>query len=268
MNRSDYDDYRYDNNSRRTVRRSSSAASNEPARERRSSEYYDRDRNSGGPSVYYDARGVRVKKSKFANGFVKALIFFVIPYIVINSIIFILVTAAPKIDIAVKNTDNYKDTTVTFDVNCLLPVKELSVTMESEEIPYEKSGNSYTATVSKNGTIYITVTALNGMSTTNYAEIGILDDVPPVIDETKCRIENGVLTFTISDTQSGVDFDSIYGTDSAGRTVTPESINKTSGTVSIPMTTNTLEIHFSDMVGNAREASISANEVEMFSNQQ
>ena len=284
-----YDDYTYDDTSRRTVRRNASdpheiqasprasERRTRAARDRRteSSSYQTSDRNtkqSGsyssdryrdtkGSGFLYDARGTRVRQQKAPAGFLKTFLFFIIPYLVINGLIFFLVTAAPKVEISVGDTDNYRTVKVTVTAGGLLPVKDVQITMESNPLECEKDGNTYTAEVTQNGTVYASVSSVNGMSASAYAEVSSLDDTPPVVDETGCRIENDILTFTISDTQSGVDFDSIYATTPEGEKVIPMEVNKERGIVKIPMNAGQVELHFADMVGNAREATITANEI-------
>lgn len=274
-----YDDYKYDDNSRRTVRRSASGISevqaspraserrSRTAREQRTehsrnfqtSDRYNEGKSSG---LLYDARGARVKKPKAPTGFLKTFLFFIIPYLVINGLIFFLVTAAPKVDIKVGDTDDYRTVTVTVTTGGLLPVKDVQITMDSNPLECEKDGNTYTTIVSQNGTVYAAVTSVNGMTASAYADVSSLDDTPPVIDENGCHIENDILTFNISDTQSGVDFDSIYATAPDGEKTVPMEVNKERGIVKIPMIADQVEIHFADMVGNAREATITANEIQ------
>ena len=306
---SNYDDYTYDDTSRRTVRRSAAETNGErdarsasgadeltaspraserrtrSARERRpgnsegtgrsslsgsgrsSSRGSDSYRSGGSfgegksSGILYDARGARVRKPVAPGGFLRTLLFFIIPYLVINGLIFFLVTATPKVEIKVGDTDNYRTVKVTVTTGGLLPIKDVQITMESNPLECEKDGSTYTAEVAQNGTVYAVVTSVNGMTSSAYADISSLDDTPPVIDETGCKIENDVLTFTISDTQSGVDFDSIYATSPEGEKIVPMEVNKERGIVKIPMIANQMEIHFEDMVGNAREATITANEI-------
>ena len=267
----EYDDYRYDNNSRRTVRRSASGSDGPQASPRASSRgSSQRSTRSGssqtynpgsGSGILYDARGARVKKSKLSNGFVRTLLFFVIPYLIINGIIFVLVTAAPKAEIKVYDTTDYRTAKVEITTGGLLPIKDVQITMESSPLECEKDGGTYTAQVDRNGTVYVSVTSANGMTTSAYADVSSLDDTPPVIDDTSCKIEDGVLSFNISDTQSGVDYDSIYGTSAGGEKTVPMQVNKDKGVVMIPMLSDSMDIHFADMAGNAREAAITANEV-------
>jgi len=210
------------------------------------------------PDFLYDARGVRVKKSRVSGDFLKTLFFFVIPYLVINTIIFLMVTSAPKIRIEPITTDDYQSTTVNFTIHSLMPLKETIVTLESENLPYSKDGSDYTALVTRNGTFYVEATAKNGMRSVAYTDIAILDDTPPVIDDTSCHIEDGLLTFNVSDTQSGINWAKVYALDSDGNRHVPQAIDRETGTVYMPMDVDYLELHVFDMVGNERTATVTA----------
>lgn len=260
---SDYnnDSYRYDNNSRRTVR-AESRTEDRQEHSRGSNERRRRYEDSEGPSILYDARGVRVKQSKVSNEFINTLLFFVLPYIVINTIVFLLVTSTPKIEIKVSGTDDYKTATANFTVSSLLPLKEVYVTMESEDLPYTKSGSTYTAIITKNGTFYVEATSINGMRATGYSDISILDDTPPTIDDSSCHIEEGILSFKVSDTQSGINWSKVYATTPDGRKITGECNEKT-GEVRIPMDVDAMELHVFDLVGNERTASVTATEEQL-----
>lgn len=255
----DFDDYRYDNNSRRTVRAENAAKrTKETVRTKTvSSQNF---RKGDGPSILYDARGVRMKKSRLSGEFANTLLFFIIPYIVINTIVFILVTASPKIEIKLSGTDDYKTASATFTISSLLPLKETVVTLESETIDYTKDGSTYTAVINKNGTLYVEATGINGMRSTAYTDVSILDDTPPTIDDGSCHIDEGMLSFTVSDAQSGVNWKQIYALDAAGNRITPDpgGIDQKTGKVLIPMASDYLELHVPDMVGNERTASITA----------
>lgn len=216
-----------------------------------------------GPGFLYDARGVRVRKSRLSNEFVRTLLFFVLPYLVINAIIFVIVTATPKVEVNVGNTNNYTSSTAKFTVSCLLPIKEVVATIDSEPVEFTKQGSTYTAHVTKNGTFCVEASAVNGMHALGYTDVSLLDDMPPAIDETSCHIEAGVLTFRISDSQSGVDWSSIYALSENGEKSVPLSIEKESGTVAIQMLEDKMEICFADMVGNTRSANITANSEQM-----
>ncbi len=217
-------------------------------------------RRSGGQRLLYDAHGVRIKQSRFPQKLKRALLFYILPYLVINGLIFFVVTATPDINLNVAETDDYQNTQVEFEVKSILPISEMKVQMESVDVPYtETSRHHYISDISHNGMFYVTVKSWNGMQTTNYVNVSVLDDTAPSIDEETCNIANGYLTFVIEDSQSGVDYDSIYGVYDGGKEVRPTRIDTNTGTVSIPMYSNSIELHFEDMVGNARMGTITAS---------
>ncbi len=214
---------------------------------------------SGKGRILYDAHGTRVKGSLLTNKYIRFLLFFLLPYLVINGIILMLVCSSPHISVEVKDTNDYMTAEVDFTVRSLLPIKELKVSLESEPIEAEKTGSTYKCTVNQNGTFTIEATSLNGMLRSSYTDINILDDTAPSIDESSINISNGDLIFTISDTQSGVNYDSIYGVINDTETVYPSEIDKSLGFVTLPLPKNaeSIELHFEDMVGNARSGRIS-----------
>lgn len=209
--------------------------------------------------ILYDARGSRVKSSALTNKYLRFFLFYVIPYFVINGIILMLVCSTPRISVEVKDTDNYINTEVTFTVKSLLPLKMLNVSLESEPLEYEKSGKGYKCMVSKNGTFTVEARSTNGMSQVAFSDIGMLDDTAPSIDESSISINRGELTFNINDTQAGVDFDSIYAVVNEAETIYPSEYDKSLGIVKfiLPKNTEAIELHFEDIVGNARSGRIS-----------
>ena len=218
-------------------------------------------RRPGGQRILYDAHGTRVKSSPLSNKLVRFLLFGLLPYLVINGIILLLVCSTPKISIEVKDTNDYVTSDVVFSVRSLLPLKEMKVTMESAPVEYEKDGSSYRCSVNQNGTFYVEATSVNGMMRAAYADVSMLDDTAPAVDEESAHIDQGSLRFNISDTQSGVNFDSIYAIVNEEQEVYPSEIDKTTGQVTIPLPSkvDSVELYFEDMVGNARSGHITVN---------
>lgn len=209
------------------------------------------------PKLLYDARGMRIQNNRFSNKLKHALLFYALPYLVINGLIFMLVTTAPKIDIKVVETNDYRTTQVEFTVNSLLPLKSLTADIESKEVEFTKEGSTYTATVDLNGTFYVDAIGINGMHGSASADVSVLDATAPILDAENCEISGGDLQFIITDSQSGVNFESIYGIYKGGE-VRPTSYDPETGIVIIPFITDSLEIHAEDMVGNAVIGNISA----------
>ena len=211
--------------------------------------------------IMYDARGNRVKSDPLSNKYLRALLFYVLPYLVINGIILLLVCSSPRISVNVKDTDNYLTAEVEFTVKSLLPIKELNVSLESEPLEYEKTSSGYKCTIDKNGTLAVDAKSLNGMSRSVYTPVNQIDDSAPSIDESSISYSRGELKFTIDDTLSGVDFSSITATLDDGETVEVSSYDANTGSVTLilPKTAEHVELHFEDMVGNAGTAKISVS---------
>lgn len=214
--------------------------------------------HSNGQRILYDARGSRVKSSPLNNKYIRALLSWVLPYTVINGIIFMLVCSSPKVTIDVGDTNDYVSTQVKFTVHSLMPIKNLEVSLESSPVDYEKSGGTYICTVDQNGTFTVKATAFNGMQKTVFADVSTLDDTAPSVEEDSASISHGVLSFNIYDTQSGVDYDSIYGIVDGDERIKPFEVDKELGLVSmqLPVSAKVIELHFADMVGNERSGRI------------
>ena len=208
--------------------------------------------------IMYDARGNRIKSDPFSNKYVRFLLIYALPYLVINGIILMLVCSQPKITVNVKDTNDYIQTEVDFTVKSLLPVKELKVSLESEPVEYEKSGSSYKCIVDKNGTFTVEAKSLNGMIRSVYTDVNQIDDSAPSIDESSIDYSRGELSFTIGDTLSGVDYDSLYGELDNGERIDPHSYDAATGSVTmlLPKTEDSLVLHYEDMVGNAGEGRV------------
>ena len=214
----------------------------------------------GNNRIMYDARGRRIKSDPLSNKYLRVLLLYILPYLVINGIILLLVCSSPRISVDVKDTDDYISTEVSFTVKSLLPVKELNVALESEPLEYTKSGKTYTCVVDKNGTFTVDAKSLNGMSRSVYTDINLLDDAAPSIDESSINYSRGELSFTIEDTLSGVNYEALYGTTDSGERVDVSSSDSALGSVTMILPTKTaeyIELHYEDMVGNAGTAKVS-----------
>ena len=123
------------------------------------------------------------------------------------------------------------------------------MTLDGEPLELEKGKHrTYTATVYKNGSIESCVVNLNGMPATVFEHVNVLDDNPPEFSSTD--IQDGVVTITLSDSQSGINFDSIYALDSAGERVEPTSVDRASNTLSFEMDPAGLHVYARDKADN------------------
>lgn len=176
-------------------------------------------------------------------------LFYVLPFLIVNALIFFFATTRPKVLIVLGDTNDYLSAEATVTIKSWFPLKGTQFSMDSEPLPMEKGKKgTYTITVIKNGLIEATVKSFNGMSTTEFCQVNILDDNPPSLENT--RISDGIVTFTISDSQSGVDFDTIYALNSQNQQVPPLSVDRASSSLSFEMDPAGLHVYAKDKAGN------------------
>lgn len=178
---------------------------------------------------------------------------YLVPFVLINGCIFYLATAKPKLDVTLGDSNDYITSVTTIKIKSLLPTTSLTASMDSEDIELEKvSRKEYTATVKKNGVLEISAKNFNGMITTDFEQISNLDDNPPSISSNE--IESGILTIVMEDTQSGIDYDSIYATDSTGANLKPLSLDKTNQSATFKMDPAGLTVFVKDAAGHQVQA--------------
>lgn len=218
------------------------------------------DRLSGSPG---SRRGKSAKRNTYNtqswkdNRILRNLVFYVLPFVVVNLILFTLITASPKIELTIGETTDYKTVDISFRVRSILPIREMTVTLESQPVEVERSDGAYRATLDSNGTLEIYAEGWNGMSVRDNEHIAVLDDAAPVIDQEDYVLEDGHLEFLVSDSQSGVDFSSIYGTEADGQNVRPASYSEDTGRVVFEMEGSDVTVFVSDFAGNISQAAFS-----------
>ena len=200
-------------------------------------------------------RGGSSRHDSGRSDFMTVLLFYVLPFIVVNSIIFILVTAAPKGDLTIGEADNFTTTTMELKIKSLFPIKAMTVTLDGNEVELTKTASkTYTAVLGSNGTVKVSLTAFNGMKNVFSEQVNILDDTPPDIKDS--IIEDGVLSFRLEDTQSGVNYDTIYAYDDDTPEIPPLSIDRSTGIITFDMQKENLTICVKDQVGNEARVTI------------
>lgn len=218
------------------------------------------DRMSGSPG---SRRGKSAKRNTYNtqswkdNRILRNLVCYVLPFVVVNLILFTLITASPKIELTIGETTDYKTVDISFRVRSILPIREMTVTLESQPVEVERSDGAYRATLDSNGTLEIYAEGWNGMSVRDNEHIAVLDDAAPVIDQEDYVLEDGHLEFLVSDSQSGVDFSSIYGTEADGQNVRPASYSEDTGRVVFEMEGSDVTVFVSDFAGNISQAAFS-----------
>lgn len=183
------------------------------------------------------------------SGFLSVLLFYVLPFIVINGIIFLLVTARPRAEITIGESSDFISTTMELKVKSLLPIKTMEVSLDSTPIELTKTGGStYKTTLKNNGTLEVKLTGFNKMKSVSYETVNVLDDAPPAVKDNV--LENGILSFRLEDTQSGVDYSSVTASDEDNADILPLSIDRSTGLVTFEIKKENITITAKDKIGN------------------
>lgn len=201
------------------------------------------------PQHTYRKAATRKKSSSRLVDFFQLLLFYILPFIVINSALFFAVTAKPNYELLVAPTQDYRSTTVTFTILSHMPLKTVTITFNEEPLDLVKVGpKSYQATITKNGILDVFMQNFNGMSVSNFEVVDSLDDEAPGI--TFYDMEEGILTLVVDDSLSGIDYDNLYATAADGTVVTPDSVDPVTGMVTFPIGEGGLTVSIKDLSGN------------------
>jgi len=213
-------------------------------------------------SMRYDSHG-RLAKNKSSNsGMLHFLLVYLLPYIVINGLILLFVIQTPSIEANEPDTKDYLSADVSFKVSSILPLKSVTATIEGQDVELEKKGSTYSCNVTTNGNLNVTAISINNMTKSSHIQVNLLDETNPVIDENSVVLGAGYLEFVVSDTQSGIDWDSIYGVDSLGNNVKPTDINQATGKVTFSMAADSIAVYVKDKANNEAQANFSVTNTE------
>ena len=180
---------------------------------------------------------------------IQLLLFYILPFIIINSLIFFLVTVKPKYEVTIGETNDYRTTTVTFSIKSPLPLKEVTITLNSEPLDLVRTGKqTYQAEITTNGILDIYMKNFNGMSLSEYEVIDILDDGAPEL--VSYDVNDGILSLTVKDTQSGIDYAAIHATTASGQVLEPLSVDRSSGFITFQLDPDGLTVSIKDLSGN------------------
>jgi len=125
----------------------------------------------------------------------------------------------------------------------------MEVSLDSTPIELTKTGGStYKTTLKNNGTLEVKLTGFNKMKSVSYETVNVLDDTPPVVKDNV--LENGILSFRLEDTQSGVDYSSITASDEDNADILPLSIDRSTGLVTFEIKKENITITAKDKIGN------------------
>ena len=183
------------------------------------------------------------------SGFLTVILFYVLPFLVVNGLIFFLVTAKPKGEIIIGESSDYISTTIELKIKSYLPLKDMKLTLDGTPVEVTKTGSrAYTAVLTSNGSLEASLTSFNRMKTVLNEQVDVLDDTPPAVKDNVFK--NGVLSFRLEDSQSGVDFSSITASDENDPQIPPLSIDRSTGLVTFEMDKENIAVIAKDLIGN------------------
>lgn len=183
------------------------------------------------------------------GGFLSILLFYVLPFIVFNGLIFFLVTSKPKAELTVLESSDYTTTSFELKIKSLLPQKSIVASLDGTAIDLTKTGSkTYSAVLHNNGLLDVQLIGFNKMKTFLYEQVNVLDDTAPIMKDK--LIEDGVFSFRLEDSQSGVDYSSISASDDEEPMILPLSIDRRTGLISFEIKKKKLNISAKDVVGN------------------
>ena len=176
------------------------------------------------------------------------VLFYIIPFLLINLLIFFLVTLRPKFKLHIEESSDFRTAEIQVEMHPRLPLAAFEVKLDDTPLNLENlGGGHYKASVDKNGTLEVTVRYINGMHRTQYEHIGSVDDQPPLISGDE--LDGNMLTVSFDDPQSGINYDSIYAMDADEERVLPSSIDESENKAVFQVLTSRLEVHVSDQLG-------------------
>ena len=181
---------------------------------------------------------------------------FLIPYTLINGIIFFLFIQTPKIIVTEQDSKDYEDNKIKFSIDSMLPLTDVKTYYQESEIAYSKLGNVYIIDAKDNGSYQIKVTSLNRSSANSTIDIETKDNVAPIINLDSAVITGNTLIISVHDNKSEINYDNLYATLENGTKLTPTYVDKSSGTVQFQITDGKkVIVHVEDATGNHSETS-------------
>lgn len=197
------------------------------------------------------------KLSPTDNSFLSLLLFWILPFIVINGLLFFVLTSKPNFEVTINDPGDFMSAGISVKVKSHFPNDGLTAVFEGQPLELKDQGNGvYSAMVRKNGTVEVSMTNKNGMNKIVYETVDCVDDTPPTFTESDAA--TGFVSFFVDDAQSGVNFNSIYAIDSNGNRILPSYVDQGESLVVFNFSTPTLEVHAFDNMG--REAIINFGE--------
>lgn len=186
---------------------------------------------------------------------------FLIPFVVINGLIFFLFIQVPTINITKEDSSDYEESKIKFQVECLLPITEIKTYFNDSDVPYTKNGDTYIINADENGTYKIVASALNKASSEALATVETKDVIAPTIDLENAVVTGNTLIFSVKDEQSEINYDNLYGLLENGEKISPSHIDAISGNIQFKIESGEkIIIHVEDIEGNGADITFTIGE--------
>ncbi len=167
------------------------------------------------------------------------LLFFMLPFLFIPSSFSITETT--------KNEKGFP--TYTLHTLSKLPVRRISATINGQPMPVsETDTHIYSIIPTVNGKMTVTVTLINNQISSKTIEVKTKDSQAPTLLSSSS--DDSHVYLYLSDTESGIDYDHIVGIDLNGKTISPISIDRTTGCVAFLNPDTIQNIYIPDLAGN------------------
>lgn len=134
-------------------------------------------------------------------------------------------------------------------VDTFMLVQRITATIDGHSIPVvEVDSHVYSVEPTRNGQMDVTVTLINNQTLTHSVDVSGVDLEVPVV--TASGMENGNVYLYLSDTGSGVDYESITASDPNGNDVPISSYDAASGRITFDHPQESLNVFIPDKAKN------------------
>lgn len=147
----------------------------------------------------------------------------------------------------------------TLNVDTVIPISRITAAINGISVPvYETGDNIYTLEPAQNGKLTITATLKNHQFSTVTYDVNGVDTKPPVLLSDK--YQDGQIFLYLSDSDSGVDYESIYALDLNHNTLEPDSYDETKNYVAFTYPSDSLNVYIPDKTGNTLQLILTVKE--------
>lgn len=154
----------------------------------------------------------------------------------------------PSFTITEESSTN-ADPTYRLNVQAIAPIDKITALIDGKTMQISKNTDgTYTIQPTANGDMTVTVTLETSQAASKTVTVTNVDRDLPVLTEQ--HISGDLIIMTVTDSGSGINFDSIYAVTDTGVTVKPVSINAATGEIAFAKPDGSYNVYVSDQRGN------------------